>query len=393
MNPLKRILTALASLRLTVLILSAALVLVFAGTIAQVKFGLWAVQEQYFQSWFIWWSPGWADSPDWVRIPVYPGGHLIGAALLVNLAAAYVVRFSWSLKKAGIQLVHLGLIIMLVGGLATDLFSVSSYMRLREGETKNYSEEDMAVELAIIEINEAGKQAVTVIPSDCLAKGEVISHPSLPFRIKVLESHRNSSLSMIGHAGGEGMKPAATQGVGARIALKAIPLNTRMDGRNSMSAVIELTAADGSGLGTWLVCDQLAAEQAVQVGERSLKLGLRPVRHYKPYSLTLLDFTHETYPGTSIPKDFSSTVMLNDEARNEHRKVRIFMNHPLRHDGDTYYQSGFEQDNMGTVLQVVRNPSYQAPYVACVVMSVGMIWQFVLHLAGFIRRKQKTLPS
>jgi hypothetical protein len=85
--------------------------------------------------------------------------------------------------------------------------------------------------------------------------------------------------------------------------------------------------------------------------------------------------------------------MLNDEVRNEHRKVRIFMNHPLRHDGDTYYQSGFEQDNMGTVLQVVRNPGYQAPYVACVVMSIGMIWQFVLHLVGFIRRKQKTLPS
>ncbi len=38
---------------------------------------------------------------------------------------------------------------------------------------------------------------------------------------------------------------------------------------------------------------------------------LRPARYYKPYSLTLQDFTHEVYPGTQIPKNFSSKVTLD----------------------------------------------------------------------------------
>jgi hypothetical protein len=35
---------------------------------------------------------------------------------------------------------------------------------------------------------------------------------------------------------------------------------------------------------------------------------------------------------------------------------------------------------------VVRNPSYQAPYIACIVVSIGLIFQFTLHLTGFARR-------
>ncbi len=393
MTLIKRILKPLASLRLTVLILSAALVLVFAGTIAQVKFGLWAVQGQYFQSWFIWWSPEGIPMLDGLRFPVYPGGHLLGAALLINLTAAYIVRFQWGWKKLGIQLTHIGLIIMLVGGLATDLFSVSSYMRLREGQTSNFSEDDKHVELALTDISHPEKDSVTVISADGLTQGEQIAHATLPFSVKVIERYENSGIFMIGHADNAGMKPAATQGSGVRMAVKRLPLTTKTQERNMMSLVIELIANGGQSLGTWLVSDGLVNPERLEIGDKVYTLQLRPVRHYKSYSLTLLDFTHETYPGTSIPKDFSSTVMLNDKAKNEQRKVRIYMNHPLRYDGDTYYQSGFESDNKGTVLQVVRNPSYQAPYIACVLMSVGMIYQFTLHLVGFTRRNRKVNPS
>jgi hypothetical protein len=150
MTALKRLLYGISSLRLTIFCLSAALVLVFAGTLAQVRLGLYFVQEQYFQSWFIWWSP----ASQSFRIPIFPGGHLIGGALLLNLVAAHVRRFTWSWRKLGIQLTHLGLIIMLAGGLATDLFSVNSYMRIKEGETKNYSEDSMRMELAVADLTD-----------------------------------------------------------------------------------------------------------------------------------------------------------------------------------------------------------------------------------------------
>lgn len=385
MKPFRSLLDFACSLRLTLFCLAAALVLVFAGTLAQVKFGLYIVQEEYFQSWFVWWQSASGE----MRIPVFPGGHLIGAALLINLIAAHIRRFTWGWKKLGIQLTHLGLIIMLAGGLATDLFSVHSYMRLKEGETKNYSEDSMNMELAVIDLSDPELDQVTAIPGDLLADGGTIMHESLPFRIAIRGFYQNSKLHSISDPGTT--VAASTMGTGQRVSVTSAPRATRMDERDSMSAVIEIIPkTGGKSLGTWLVSDALAAAQNIEIDGSPWSIQLRLARHYKPYSLTLRDFTHETYPGTTIPKNFSSKVDLVDPENDDSRPVLIFMNNPLRYRGDTYYQSGFEPDNSGTVLQVVRNPSYQAPYIACIIVSIGLIYQFSLHLTAFARRAKSS---
>ena len=58
-----------SSLWLTVVLLVFALVLVFVGTMAQVKLGLYVAQEEYFRSLFIYWTPGNGG----LKIPVFPG--------------------------------------------------------------------------------------------------------------------------------------------------------------------------------------------------------------------------------------------------------------------------------------------------------------------------------
>src|SRR3989442_8992813 len=63
------------SLRLTVACLCLGILLVFIGTIAQVDEGLYNAQNRFFRSLLIWWSPKGAD---W-RMPIFPGGYLIGA--------------------------------------------------------------------------------------------------------------------------------------------------------------------------------------------------------------------------------------------------------------------------------------------------------------------------
>ena len=388
MKLFSRLLHASASLKLTIFCLSAALVLVFAGTLAQVKMGLYLVQEVYFQSWIVWWS---APSGNF-RIPAFPGGHFIGALLLINLIASLITRHIWSWKKLGIQLIHVGIIIMLAGGLATDLFSVHSYMRIKEGETKNYSEDSVRMELAVIDRSDPEVEQVTAIPGERLAEGGAITHEALPFRIEIRGFYRNSRLQMISPQGGASV-PASTMGTGQRVAVKSLPRATRMDERDVMSAVIEIIPDGGQSLGTWLVSDSLAAAQDIEIAGRRWSIQLRPTRYYNPYSLELLDFTHETYPGTQIPKNFSSKLNLVDPENNESRQVLIYMNNPLRHQGATYYQSGFEPDNSGTVLQVVRNPGYQAPYIACVIVSLGLIYQFSLHLSGFARRRKTSSDS
>src|SRR6478672_3121857 len=150
----------LTSLKLTIVCLAAGMVLIFAGTVAQVHLGIHEAQQRYFQSMFVWWPPEGRG----FKIPIFPGGHLIGGVLLINLIAAHAKRFRWTWRKLGIHLTHAGLIIMLPGGLFTDLFAVESHMRLGVGDTKNFSEDPRRMELAVIDTNDPEFDQVTAIP-------------------------------------------------------------------------------------------------------------------------------------------------------------------------------------------------------------------------------------
>jgi hypothetical protein len=94
------------------------------------------------------------------------------------------------------------------------------------------------------------------------------------------------------------------------------------------------------------------------------------------------------YAGTDIPKNFSSLVRLHEGTSQTNREVLIYMNNPLRTHGLTFYQSGFANQDRTAILQVVRNPSWQLPYVACLLMTLGLIFQFSLHLVGFFNRRK-----
>ena len=382
---LKRLFAFISSLQLTLICLSLAIVLVFVGTMAQVNFGIHEVQQRYFQSIFVWWP----SASQGLKIPVFPGGHLIGGVLLINLIAAHLRRFRWSWKTLGIQLTHLGLIIILAGGLFTDLFSVESFMRLGPGETKNYSENSRTMELAVIDGSDNELDQVTAIPEARLRQGGTIEDESLPFRILVRRFYQNSRFETLDKAGPNAV-PAATQGAGSQISVSEIPRATAQNERDLQSVVIELvpTGSGGPSLGTWLVTDQIPDPQTFSHAGKPWRLVMRPERYYKPYSLTLQKFTHERYPGTQIPKNFATAAVLSDPERNESRDVLIYMNHPLRYRGETFFQSGFEKNDTATILQDVYNPSFVAPYVACVIVGVGLLYQFAFHFVGFLRRRK-----
>ncbi len=380
---LRKLIDLTTSLKLTIVCLAAGMALIFAGTLAQVHLGIHEAQQRYFQSWLVWWP---AEGTGF-RIPIFPGGHLIGAVLLVNLIAAHVKRFQWTWRKFGIHLTHAGLIIMLAGGLFTDLFAVESHVRLERGDTKNYSEDQQHLELAVIDTTDNDLDQVTAIPESVLKKNRTIDHWSLPFRIAVRNFYQNSRLKMLNDAG-SAAKPIANQGPGAMIAVESVPRATAQDERDVPAAAIEILPKDGGSLGTWLVSDALGAPQTFSCGGRTWMIAMRTARYYKPYSVTLQKFTHEKYAGTEIPKNFASKVTLIDPERSVNRDVLIYMNHPLRYRGETFYQAGFQQDDRATILQVVHNPSFLAPYVACVIVAAGLLWQFGFHLIGFARKRR-----
>jgi hypothetical protein len=383
---LRKALNLITSLKLTIVCLAAGMALIFAGTLAQVHLGIHEAQQRYFQSMFVWWP---AEGRGF-KIPIFPGGHLIGAVLLVNLIAAHLKRFRLAWQKLGIHLTHGGLIIMLAGGLFTDLFAVESHMQLAGGDTKNYSEDARRVELAVIDTSDNELDQVTAIPDTVLRHDRTIDHWNLPFRIVVRNFYQNSRLKMLSEAG-DGARPIANQGLGAMIAVQLAPRATGVNERDVTSAAIEILPKNGGSLGTWLVSDALGAPQTFSCDGRTWMIALRPTRYYKPYSVTLQKFTHEKYAGTEIPKNFSSKVTLIDPERSVNRDVLIYMNHPLRYRGETFYQAGFQPDDSATILQVVHNPSFLAPYIACVIVAVGLLVQFGFHLVGFSRQRRSAM--
>jgi hypothetical protein len=385
----RKFIDLITSLKLTIVCLAAGMALIFAGTLAQVHLGIHEAQQRYFQSFFVWWPPEGRG----IKFPIFPGGHLIGAVLLINLIAAHAKRFRWAWRKLGIHLTHAGLIIMLAGGLFTDLFAVESHMRLDNGETKNYSEDTRRDELAVIETTNSEFDQVTAIPESILRHNHIIRHPSLPFQIVVRNFFQNSRLQMI-NEGDKNAQPLADRGPGAQVIVQPMPLATAPDEQNVVSAAVEIipsSLANGApreSLGTWLVSDALGAPQEFSWMNRTWRLTMRPARYYKPYSVTLQKFTHEKYAGTEIPKNFASQIALIDPERSLNRDVLIYMNHPLRYRGETYYQAGFQKDDSATILQVVHNPSFLAPYVACVIVAAGLLVQFGYHLVGFARKRR-----
>jgi hypothetical protein len=322
-------------------------------------------------------------------IPVFPGGYLLGSLLLINLLAAHATRFRFSWKRSGIVLTHAGIVLLLVGQLLTDFFARESALRLTEGETKNYSEADRRSELAIVETSAANRDKVVVIPDTLLLSGSTFNRPELPFSLKVLRYYPNSFITnrtVIPDA------PPVTEGPGVRFAPLELPRVTEMNLRDVPSAIVQVSTPQGV-VGSYLLSEYLNRPQSITVDGRSFDLSLRLRRFYKEFSLSLIDFRHDKYPGTETPKNFSSQVRLQNPRTGEDREVLIYMNNPLRYQGLTFYQASFDKlDERVTILQVVRNPAWLTPYFACLVVAAGLLVQFGIHLVGFMQRSRLPKP-
>ena len=248
------------------------------------------------------------------------------------------------------------------------------------------------------------------IPQSFLKPGEEIRHPELPFAIRVKQLFENSTPSGT-RDGSTGEKMKAADGVGSRLQFAQLPPTGIMDDENKPAALVEVVGPDGA-LGEWVVStwlskypwyDSLKLQMSSVLGElleapqsfthegRTYQVVLRPIRYYKPYSITLLKATHEKYRGTEIPKNFSSRILLKNPGAAEEREVLIYMNNPLRYAGETFFQfqMNAEPGMESSAFQVVKNPAWVTPYLACTLMGVGMLVQFLMHLVGFGRRRKK----
>ena len=109
-----------------------------------------------------------------------------------------------------------------------------------------------------------------------------------------------------------------------------------------------------------------------QLGGLNFSLSYGSKYYQTPFFIGLNDFQLERYPGSNSPASFASEVTLIDgEEKTNHR---IFMNNVLDYRGYRFFQSSYDQDELGTVLSV--NHDFWGTwisYLGYLMMTVGMI--------------------
>jgi len=369
----------LKSLQLTIVLLALLMALVVMCTLAQVDLGTVGAVNAYMRSFFVWHQFSFLTFP----VPTFPGAALVGLFLTINLVGKTLeIKRTWS--KAGMWLVHSGLVILFAGEFVAGMMQVDTNMTIEVGQTVNYVQSYKNAELALIDVTDPTWDEIYSVPDSLLAKGGTIAIPGTPLSVKVKQYFPNAELSNLQPGAPASL---ATAGVGPSLAVVEKPLTSVDNEMNQVSAFVE-PLAGGRSYGTWLASVALGAPQSFTHEGRTYVLSMRLRRQYLPYAFTLKQFRHDVYPGTDIPKNFSSLVQVMNPSRNESREVLIYMNQPLRYEGKTFYQASFGKNDTLSVLSVVENPGWLLPYVSCVLVSLGLLVHFAIVLRRSLKRRQ-----
>lgn len=108
----------------------------------------------------------------------------------------------------------------------------------------------------------------------------------------------------------------------------------------------------------------------------SIAYGAKEVK--LPFAIKLNDFIMERYPGTNSASSYASEVTLLDQRKNLVRDQRIYMNHILNYGGYRFFQSSFDQDELGTYLSVNHDaPGTLVSYIGYALLTLGMLLSLV----------------
>jgi hypothetical protein len=391
-TPILQLLEMLADLRITVFLFVLALFIVFWGTLAQVDQGVTTVVARYFRNWYIlvplrvvlFNSIGKSD----LVIP-FPGGWLVGGAMLINLLAAHAIRFKLSWKRSGIILIHAGVIVIMIGEFITGIYQVEAQMVIPIGQNVNQVMHPGTAEFVVIRTLDDKKDEVVSVPKSRLHTGAVIDDASVPFKMEITEYMPNSDFGINGKIDPDARGHARIHFVKPIPEVSGVDPNAKFD---VPSMYAKLTGRDGKDLGKWLFSAHLE-NQFIKIGDQEYQLALRFKQKERPFKFFLKDFKHDVFPGTNTPRDFHSYIQLTDpEYGIVDRPVEIYMNAPFYYRGETFYQSSWTTDPItkkanGTILQVVHNPGWIMPYLACFLVGAGMLVHFGQTLYKFLERR------
>ncbi len=339
-------------------VLPAFMLILVAGTVSQRYLGLYDSQKLFFSSFIVWAGP----------LPL-PGGCALVMILLASLLLKFVLFSRWQWNRSGINLAHLGVIILLGGGLFTALSAQEGAMVIPEGGSSASVSDYHRRELVILKDG----QAVAAFPHASIKDGAVLDAAGL--RLEIVSACRNCAIERRAPGGDETFRDMARF-----MALK--PGRPKpQDEENLYGFTFRLDGARAQDNGTYVAFDIMPKPVHVETPSGAVDIVYRREERMLPFTVRLTDFVRENYPGTDKARHYSSSVRVLDGGMDW--PALIEMNSPLRYRGYTLFQASFIGDPdapQGTVLAVVRNRAWLFPYIGTAIMAAGLLLHFILML-------------
>lgn len=106
---------------------------------------------------------------------------------------------------------------------------------------------------------------------------------------------------------------------------------------------------------TWIYGEQ--GTMRVRQGEQQTSFtDSKGISHQLPFSITLNQFEIIYYKGTLAPMDFISHISIADKDCHRQIQGKVSMNHIFSYQHYRFYQSGYSEDNEGSVFSVSHDP-------------------------------------
>ena len=381
---LGKLMAHLGSFWLAIALLVNLFLLTWLGTLEQVEKGIHQVQVEYFESWFVLAKAG----P--IKL-LLPGGYITMGLFTLNLLIGGLVRIRKSTATIGIIIAHVGIAVMMIGGLVEHAAGDYGRIVLHEGEEGDEFQEYAGWEVAIWDADQSQGVQEYIIPAAEFSdlggdKTRTFQRAELPFDL-VLGRYM------------ENCEPRTAAAVG-------VPPNPVYDGlflkeaardkeneRNLAGIYATAITAQGTSVQQSFLFGLEQYPWVVQAGGKNWAVELRHTVHPMPFRLRLVKFTKDDHPGMTMARSYSSDVIKIDPDGSEH-PIRIEMNKPLREKGLVIYQASYgpQEGQPGepySVLAVSNNPSDRIPWVSVAIISFGLFWTFLTRLIGFLRKEKR----
>lgn len=383
---------AFGSYWLAVTLLVNLFLLTWLGTLEQVEKGIHWVQEEYFESYFVWAKAG------AIRL-VLPGGYLTLGLLTVNLLVGGLVRIRKSRRTIGVITAHIGIALMMVGGLIEHSLSKYGFVELDIEQSKDQFLEYSGWEIAIWDASQTTGVTEYTIPSEDFddltgKKRRRFERDELPFDLVLSHYMLNSEPVRAVNIG----RPEAP--VIDSLMLRELP--RQVEEEHDITGIYATAVYDsGASTSDSFLWGKIPTPWTVEAGGRTWAIMMRRKAHDMPFGIRLKKFTKDDHPGTAMAKSFSSDVIRIDRDGNE-VPVHIRMNEPLREGGLVVYQQSYAPSRLfpgqySSTLAVSKNPSDRMPWVAVSIIALGLLWTFMDRLIGFLRqqksRRMRAMPT